>query len=104
MNVNLSVKDRLSLITILPSSGTLLEMSEVFEIVKIIKFSDEEKKSIDYTENEGKIYWNLSKEEPREFELTFEQIKIIKKAVEKLDGEGKIDFSNYDICFKFSKL
>lgn len=104
MKVNLNVKDRLALISLLPTNGTLVEMGEIFELVKLIKFSEEEKASIDYTEGDGKIYWNLSKESQREFELTFEQIKIIKKSVTKLDEDGKIDFSNYDVCYKFSKL
>jgi hypothetical protein len=104
MKVNLNVRDRLALISLLPTSGTLVEMSEIFDLIRLIKFSEEEKVSIDYTEADGRIYWDLSKESPREFELTFEQIKIIKKSVTKLDEDGKIDFSNYDVCYKFSKL
>lgn len=104
MEVQLNVLDRLTLVSILPTTGRLQELVEVLDIVKLVKFSEEEKKSIGYKEVDGKVSWDLSKEVLKTFEFTFEHIKVIKDTINKLDEEGKINLSTLDTCLKFSKL
>lgn len=104
MELDLGVKDRLAIISMLPFNGTILEVSEILDLVKLLKFSDEEIKKINYREQDGKIMWDLDKEETRTFNLTFGQIQLLKKIVSKLDEEGKIDFNNFNICYRINKL
>lgn len=104
MEVNLSVRDRLAIIAMLPIKGTIVEVGEILDLVKLLRFSDDEKKSINYREADGKIIWDIANEEARDFNLNFEQVKILKETVNKLDEEGKVDFNNYEICYKISKL
>lgn len=104
MEIQLNVSDRLTLVSILPTTGKLQELVEVLDIVKLVKFSEEEKKLIGYKEEGGKISWDPSKEVVKTFEFTFEHIKVIKDAVNKLDEEGKVNLSTFGTCLKFSKL
>lgn len=104
MELDLGVKDRLAIISMLPFNGTILEVSEILDLVKLLRFSDEEIKKINYREQDGKIMWDLDKEETRTFNLTFGQIQLLKKIVSKLDEEGKIDFNNFNICYRINKL
>lgn len=104
MELDLGVKDRLAIISMVPFNGTILEVSEILDLVKLLKFSDEEIKKINYREQDGKIMWDLDKEETRTFNLTFGQIQLLKKIVSKLDEEGKIDFNNFNICYRINKL
>lgn len=39
MEVNLNIKDRITLISILPSTGKITDLVEVMDLVKLIKFS-----------------------------------------------------------------
>ena len=104
MTVNLNVKDRLVVIALLPANGKLTEMVDVMDLVKKIKFSEEERKDIEYNEKDGKIQWNLDKDAGRDFDISVDQIKIIQNSIKKLDEEGKIDLHLLDTCLKFSKL
>ena len=104
MNIELNVKDRLVVISMLKPTGSLLDMVVAFDIVKKLRFTEEEKREIGYREEGGKIMWDYSAERSREFQLTYDEIKIIKEAVNTLDEEKKIDFNNLETCLKFSKL
>lgn len=104
MTINLNVRDRLVIISILPQNGSLEEMVEILEIVKKIKFSEEEKQDIKYIQNENKIEWDLDKDLGRDFEFSIDQIKILKDCVKELDKNKKIDLNLLDTCIKINKL
>jgi hypothetical protein len=104
MTVELNVKDRLVLVSILPVQGKMTDLVEVIDLIRLIKLTDDEKTEIGYTEKEGRIFWDITKENPREFEINFEQLRIIKESIKKMDDEGKIDLSILNTCLKFSKL
>lgn len=48
MEISLNVVDRLTIISILPSSGKLTDLVEIFDLVKKLKFSDEEKAELEW--------------------------------------------------------
>lgn len=104
MKIEVSVKDRLTIIALLPSSGKMTDLVEVIDLVKLIKFTEEEKAEMDYKEVNGRITWNPAKEITKEIEINFEQLRIIKEQIKKLDKEEKIDLSTLDTCLRFSKL
>lgn len=104
MDISLNVKDRLTLIAILPTTGRMTDLVEVLELIKVLKFTEEEKEEICYREEGGKILWNILKEKPRDININFEQLRIIKDKIKELDEGGKIDINMLDTCLKFSKL
>lgn len=104
MEISLNVKDRLTLIAILPTTGRMTDLVEVLELIKLLRFTEEEKQEIGYKEADGKILWDISKEKPRSIDINFEQLRIVKDKIKELDEGGKIDLNTLDTCLKFSKL
>ena len=104
MKIGLTAKDRMAIIAILPTQGKLTDLVEILELIKTIKFTKEETESLNLKTEDGKVTWDVTTEEDKEFEITFEQIKIIKDVIKKLDDENNIDISIVDTCLKFSKL
>lgn len=100
----MSIKDRLTIMALLPSSGKMTDLVEIIDLVKLIKFTEEEKTQIEYKEVDGRIMWNPTKEVIKEIEINFEQLRIIKEQIQKLDKEEKINLNTLDTCLKFSKL
>lgn len=72
MKIDLNVKDRLAIISILPTQGSITDLVEVMEIIKKIKFSEQEKQDLSFSEDNGKITWDMSLEKDNSFDLSFE--------------------------------
>lgn len=104
MKIGLNIKDRLTIISILPTQGKITELVDVMDLVKILKFSEEEKKLVDYIENNGKITWNIEKDKTRDFDVTVDQIRIIQSTIKKMDDAGEITLNILDTCLKFKDL
>ena len=89
--MKLHIKNRLLLISILPQQGTLTEMVEIYDLVRELKLSDEEKGEVAYVENGNYIKWDYEKDLNKDIQINNTQLDIIKKAINKLDKEGKIN-------------
>lgn len=104
MEINLNVADRLTIMSILPTTGKIQDLVEVFDIVKKIKFSDSEQKELNMTTRDNRVYWDTNKELEKPFEMSIEQIKIIKDKIKELDERGAVSMTSLETCLKFSKL
>lgn len=102
--MKLYVKERLSILQMLPENGSLSEMVDVMEIVKKVRITQEEKTKIEYKETSGSIIWNVTKDEGIDIEFTFEEISVLKSAVARMDKEKKINMSILDVCLRIKNL
>ena len=102
--MKLNIKNRLILLQILPSQGSLSEMVEIMDLAKLVKLSDEEKELIAYTENNGNITWNSDKDPNKDIPLNSDKIKILKEVINKLDSEKKISIAMLDLALEINKL
>lgn len=102
--MNLSVKERLSILQMLPQSGSILEMVDIMEIAKKVRLTSEEKDKIEYKEKDASVTWNVAKDEGKEIEFSHEEVTILKSSVKRLDEERKVNPSNLDICLKINSL
>lgn len=89
--MKLDVKNRLLLIGMLPQQGNLSEMVDIYDLVRDLKLSDEEKGAISYIENGNYVKWDFEKDPNKDINISSSQMKIIKKTIEKLDKENKIN-------------
>ena len=87
----LDIKNRLLLIGMLPQQGNLSEMVDIYDLVRDLKLSEEEKGAISYIENGAYVKWDYDKDPNKDVNITSSQMDIIKKAIEKLDKENKIN-------------
>lgn len=102
--MNLSVKDRIAIMDMLPQAGSISEMIDIMEIIKKVRLGQEEKTEIEFRESQGSISWNASSDKGKEIEFSFEELSILKAAVKKLDSEKKVNAANLDICLKINSL
>lgn len=104
MKISLNIKDRITLISILPSTGKIADLVEIMDLVRLIKFSDEERKAVNLEEKDGRITWDVSADIPKTYDINFSQVSIIKDTIKKMDDAGSISLNMLDTCLKFSKL
>lgn len=102
--MNLSVKDRIAIMDMLPQAGSISEMIDIMEIIKKVRLDQEEKSKIEFRESQGSISWNATLDKGKEIEFSFEELSILKVAVKKLDSEKKVNAANLDICLKINSL
>lgn len=103
INMNLNLKDRVILLKTLPTTGSLQEMQEVYSIVGLIKITLDEKEQYNYIEKDGAVYWNTEIDSNKEFDLSKDQVALIKSCITKLDQEKKIQFQELETFLKFIK-
>lgn len=104
MEISLNIKDRITLISILPSTGKIADLVEIMDLVRLIKFSDEERKAVNLEEKDGRITWDVSADIPKTYDINFSQVSIVKDTIKKMDDAGSISLNMLDTCLKFSKL
>lgn len=88
--MKLNIKNRLLLIGMLPQQGSLSEMVDIYDLVRDLKLSDEEKGAISYIENDNYVKWDFDKDPNKDINISSSQMKIIKKTIDRLDKENKI--------------
>lgn len=87
----LDIKNRLLLIGMLPQQGNLSEMVDIYDLVRELKLSDEEKGLVSYIENGTYVKWDYEKDPNKDVNINSSQMGIIKKNIDRLDREGKIN-------------
>lgn len=86
----MDIRNRLLLLSILPSEGTLSEMVDIYDLARELKLSDEEKAEVSYIENNNYVKWDFDKDPNKEIKISGDQMKIVKETIDKLDKQGKI--------------
>jgi len=66
-------------------------MVDIYDLVRDLKLSEEEKGAISYIENNNYVKWDFDKDPNKDINISSSQMKIIKEAIEKLDKENKIN-------------
>ena len=99
------IKERLILLQILPTQGSLSEMVEIMDLAKQLKLNDEEKNSVSFNEDsKGNITWDIDKDPNIDITISSDIIKILKETINKLDKDKKITPQLVDLAIKITKL
>ena len=99
------IKERLILLQILPTQGSLSEMVEIIDLAKQLKLNDEEKNSVSFNEDsKGNITWDIDKDPNIDITISSDMIKILKETINKLDKDKKITPQLVDLAIKITKL
>ena len=100
-----TIKERLILLQILPTQGSLSEMVEIMDLAKQLKLNDEEKNSVSFNEDsKGNITWDIDKDPNIDITISSDMIKILKETINKLDKDKKITPQLVDLAIKITKL
>ena len=99
------IKERLILLQILPTQGSLSEMVEIMDLAKQLKLNDEEKNSVSFNEDsKGNITWDIDKDPNIDITISSDMVKILKETINKLDKDKKITPQLVDLAIKITKL
>lgn len=104
MKIELNVQDRLTILSILPSTGNIVDLVEIMDLIKEIKLTDEEKTKINFIQDNNVIRWDVTQDLLKEFNINSSQIQILKNTVKTLDLEKKINLSMLNTCIKINNL
>lgn len=94
------IKERLQLLQILPSQGSISEMVDVYDLARELKLSDEEKQTINYKEDDNRVVWDYEKDPNKEIKMSTDQYKIIMDTLDKLDKQKQISISMIELILE----
>jgi hypothetical protein len=91
--MELQIKDRLYIPALLPKEGNFKQFNLKKDILKKIEISEEERKSVELTENREtkRIEWNTEKDAPLSVDFTAEEMEYLKQCCEKISEEALPD-------------
>lgn len=107
MKIELNIKERLQLLNILPQSGSYLNMMKTENIREKVQVTNEESREINLRSTSKGWEWGPTQLEEKaksdivkEIEFDSLEIDIIKKCVEEIDENEKVDNTNFVIVKK----
>lgn len=87
--MELSIKDRLYLPAFLPAKGNFKDFNLKKEILRKIAISDDERKEINFRENQedNRLEWDVEKETSLIVDFSKDEMEYLRKACEKISDE-----------------
>lgn len=89
--MKLFVRDRLFLPRLLPDSKSFLEFNLKRSVIEKVKITETDKNKYEIVQDEasGTIRWNpkIDSEEPKEVDFSFDELALIKRGIESIDGQ-----------------
>lgn len=98
--MKLNIKERLSLLQILPTQGSVSEMVDVYDLARELKLSDEEKGQVNYIESDTSIKWDYNLDPNKEINISQDQLKLVLSQVDILDKQKKIPLTMIELILK----
>ena len=99
--MNLSIKERLIILNILPNQETYANMLVVRDLKAQVGFSEEDHRHFEIVEEDGNVTWNPEKTETKDIAIGITAFEVIKKAFRKIDSDGGITVDFMDIYKRF---
>lgn len=100
-NMKLNIKERLVLLAVLPAEGNFLTLKIVRKLRENLSFSEEELEQYKFKEDNSRLTWDETNQEPKDVVIGKEGKKIIKDALKKLDKEEKLKEDHVSVYEKF---
>ena len=103
--MQLEVRDRIHLASVLPQKSTLSGIKTKRDILKKISLSNEEKTEIEYVEDhsQGVVKWNSEKQKPLNVTFTDEESSFLNETFNSLDQQSLITDELYDVFTKIKE-
>ena len=99
--MELDVRERLILLSILPQEGNFITLKVVRKLRESLSFSEEEIKQYKFVQSEGRVTWDDKAEQSKEIEIGEKAMDIIKEALKKLNEDKKLKDEHFTIYQKF---
>jgi hypothetical protein len=104
-SVELSVKERLELPSVLPERGGFIQQEIIASIKDKIRFSPKEIEELQMKDlPDGRILWNSEKAAMVNYEFEDSFVDVMKKGVDNLDKAEAIPTSLFPLCKKIRSI
>jgi hypothetical protein len=102
--MELSVKERLVLTSILPGRGNFKNLAEIRALREVLRITEAERVEFDLHEADGLVRWNEEKAKAKNVVLTAAGLEIIKKALEDASNQGEANESHLEVWERFQNV
>ena len=99
--MELSVIERLLLLSLLPREGDITTVRIVADVRHDLSFSEDEYATLGMRIENGSAHWKTDREVPRVFTLGPKATAMIVDSLEKLNTSGKLTEQHLSLCEKF---
>uniref|UniRef100_A0A6M3LFR9 Uncharacterized protein n=1 Tax=viral metagenome TaxID=1070528 RepID=A0A6M3LFR9_9ZZZZ len=99
--MELDVRERLILLSILPQEGNFITLKVMRQLREGLSFNEEELKQYSFVQNEDRVTWDDKVEQVKEIEIGEKATDIIKESLKKLNETKKLKDEHYTIYEKF---
>lgn len=98
--IEMSVMDRIQIKALFPEAANMLTLAVMKDIAAKTELSQIEVSEIGLKQEGNRIVWDSAKAPVNEIEFSDAEISFLKKRIDELDSQNKIQPQLYDICLK----
>jgi hypothetical protein len=99
--MELSVIERLGLLSVLPKEGSFVTLRIVNDLRKSVGFTEDEIKEFELREAEGRVTWNAAAEVPRDIAIGEKATDVIVEALKNADRQQNLNASTFALYERF---
>ena len=101
--MELSINERLLILSILPKEGNILTLRIVRDLAREVGFSEEELKDWEIKQEGNNVSWNSQKVVSKDIKIGDAAKKVISDEMKKLEKENKLQITYLDLFEKFTE-
>ena len=102
--MNLTIKDRIIMVDLLPEQGGMIDMILVKSISDKVALTAKEITDFSVVQEGNSVKWDQSKDTGVEIGFEMSEIELLKRRVQELDVSKSITMRTFDLCLKIKEL
>ena len=102
--MNLTIKDRIIMVDLLPEQGGMIDMILVRSISDRVALTAKEITDFSVVQEGNSVRWDQSKDSGVEIDFEMSEIELLKRRVQELDASKSITMRTFDLCLKIKEL
>ncbi len=99
--MELGVFNRIILLNILPKEGDFITLKIIRKLREDLSFDEVELKALELKQDEGKVFWKMEADKPKEIEIGEKATDVIVEVLKKLNDDKKLTDEHFGLYEKF---
>ena len=102
--MNLTIKDRIIMVDLLPEQGGMIDMILVKSISDKVALTAKEITDFSVVQEGNSVRWDQSRDTGVEIGFEMSEIELLKRRVQELNASKSITMRTFDLCLKIKEL